>query len=505
MSPSILSTDHSLSNYFYHSQTNEHPHITLSHTSDHLATTPKTPLASSQDTDLQNDITVEVEGCSEYVNARLATQARHLPIDVMIEVFKLCCPTPGSRRHLISPIILCCVCRGWRDLAMGLPDLWTYLQLRVVRFELDGPLATIRLWLSRVKNRPLVVDVTFLEDSTAHSPLNILRQVNKVLDSVSTFSPAPLAQNRLTAAITSTSLPCSGQTALEMYTWAGPEPTSGKHSTGSVQINITRQVDIVYGLEGHTQLSSYLTVIDLADPRGMIELAPEEGHNILSSFPMLEKCSLRLGRSPSPLMTVPHLMMHLKILSLSWSNVLDSSNVLNAIYAPYLEFLELDGLVSPPSFIEDVGWFQPELMEFLERSQPPLRVLELSKVDLGGIDLLSCLALTGNLYALLLEDCTIDETYRRLCVQGWHPHHEEARRALLNIEMVHLVSCTVGMFVDMLLAFLADEEVRSQVHLTDLRVYDCGRFPQEVLLDLERWSQLHAILSPVGPDFTVFI
>ncbi|KAJ7493619.1 hypothetical protein FB451DRAFT_446356 [Mycena latifolia] len=100
-----------------------------------------------------------------------------VPNDVLTHLFRFCLPifndpklkkewlrdepqNSFSLNKHIAPLLLCNICRGWRDLAIALPELWT-----VIHYECDydsrGPrrrtLKFLDTWLTRSGRLPLAV------------------------------------------------------------------------------------------------------------------------------------------------------------------------------------------------------------------------------------------------------------------------------------------------------------------------------------------------------------
>ncbi|KAJ6561762.1 hypothetical protein B0H19DRAFT_901463, partial [Mycena capillaripes] len=61
----------------------------------------------------------------------LISPTRRLPADVVAEIFAAC--LPANRNATMSsaeaPILLCHVCRAWRNLALSTPRLWASLHI----------------------------------------------------------------------------------------------------------------------------------------------------------------------------------------------------------------------------------------------------------------------------------------------------------------------------------------------------------------------------------------
>ncbi|KAJ7464695.1 hypothetical protein B0H11DRAFT_2050770 [Mycena galericulata] len=115
----------------------------------------------------------------------LTSPVRRLPKDIMQVIFISCLPT--KHNALLSadhaPLLLCRVCRSWRDLAISLPVLWSTLHIPFgLSHELrDGVVAemparlvpglrdAVTRWLERSGSRPLEISVKSFPDVQAAS------------------------------------------------------------------------------------------------------------------------------------------------------------------------------------------------------------------------------------------------------------------------------------------------------------------------------------------------
>ena len=85
----------------------------------------------------------------------------HLPLEILAEIFFLCSDRlkrryqfdrPADPRHWRAPLLLCQVCRHWREVAISLPLLWC--SLSGTGSFMPNPMF-IKLWLARSRGLPL--------------------------------------------------------------------------------------------------------------------------------------------------------------------------------------------------------------------------------------------------------------------------------------------------------------------------------------------------------------
>ncbi|KAJ6551502.1 hypothetical protein B0H19DRAFT_171959 [Mycena capillaripes] len=88
-----------------------------------------------------------------------------LPPEVVSEIFIHCLSDTRARLNVAeAPLLLCNVCRAWRDIAIATPPLWSSLEL-TFKFSLFGTnfLDLLDLWLSRTGSHRLSLSVCYDE------------------------------------------------------------------------------------------------------------------------------------------------------------------------------------------------------------------------------------------------------------------------------------------------------------------------------------------------------
>ncbi|KAJ7685720.1 hypothetical protein DFH06DRAFT_49472 [Mycena polygramma] len=83
----------------------------------------------------------------------------HLPPEILAEIFLHCLPQAGFPSPTTAPLVLCGVCRRWRDVAIGTSALWSSLSIDFDRMSNPGPMTdpnpVYQTWLSRARGAPL--------------------------------------------------------------------------------------------------------------------------------------------------------------------------------------------------------------------------------------------------------------------------------------------------------------------------------------------------------------
>ncbi|PPQ71659.1 hypothetical protein CVT26_010577 [Gymnopilus dilepis] len=80
-----------------------------------------------------------IEACSSIISL-----ARHIPDDILREIFCHCLPTDGDAVLDVNdaPLSLTLVCSRWRQVAITTPSLWSTIHIPIIREEIDGRLFT---------------------------------------------------------------------------------------------------------------------------------------------------------------------------------------------------------------------------------------------------------------------------------------------------------------------------------------------------------------------------
>ncbi|KAK7038095.1 hypothetical protein R3P38DRAFT_2904402 [Favolaschia claudopus] len=109
----------------------------------------------------QQSLVIDKNGRLRY--AALNRRILALPLEILAEIFEHClsgddCSDFISPDPATAPLILCRICRQWREVALSSPKLWSSLHIDLVHLPEDRWDAYVELyliWLSRARQAPL--------------------------------------------------------------------------------------------------------------------------------------------------------------------------------------------------------------------------------------------------------------------------------------------------------------------------------------------------------------
>ncbi|KAJ7685693.1 hypothetical protein DFH06DRAFT_49024 [Mycena polygramma] len=81
-----------------------------------------------------------------------------IPPEILAEIFMHCLPPRTSRPNVVrAPLLLCGICRRWRDIALFTPALWSSLgiDLDALSTENVHGMVFYQIYLSRARGAPL--------------------------------------------------------------------------------------------------------------------------------------------------------------------------------------------------------------------------------------------------------------------------------------------------------------------------------------------------------------
>lgn len=394
-----------------------------------------------------------------------------LPEEVLGEIFYWCCPTFDDRLSAPSMAILVLshVCRRWRKVAFANPKLWTYTSLGAPRHNCNSATELMLLWVKNSKTCPLIIDIDFSTFAAFKAPDAILPTVLELSQLAAELKPAPSPDKVPLLVSVEPSIVIKFPYVLEEYYWTNDEMDPRNVGRNSLQLRVSTKPCILLGMDGHKDFGPYLVHLDLRDEDEAICLTMDEALGILRVYQNLRHLTFRLGYPGDGLenLTLPHL----KTLGISWCDEADPTPVLNSLSAPALQNLELDGQIPPNDFVAGNIW--DPLRQFLHRSAPPLRSLNLYKIRCDDVDLLSCLGRLNGLERLWLEDCIINEGVVKDFTEARHPLAESAQLTLENLKSLGLVRCSIFNAQDLFHTLVVSGMIWSITALDSLYLSDC--------------------------------
>ncbi|KAH8112974.1 hypothetical protein DFH11DRAFT_1841997 [Phellopilus nigrolimitatus] len=397
----------------------------------------------TQGGDSQNNVSLQISTnqeclrtCEDTATACAPSFQSVIPLELLGEIFYWVCPTCIDRLSApaMSPLVLSHVCRLWRHVAFATPGIWTYTSLTAPRRSLASPIALMNLWLSHSKTHPLVIDLDLSEFTKFRKSDAVLPTV-KALTALAVRLKPILSPDKVPLTVSiKPSVEVEFPHLAEEY--CSSTDQTGHFSRGTFQLRVLLRPRFHLGMENHRDFGPHLVHLDLRDHENLICLTIEECVLIMGIYPKLQYLALRVGYATDVVLEA-HTLTDLTTLRLSWEGDDNPGRVLDALHAPRLVVLELDGPLPPPDFVVGNRW--PHLLSFLARSAPPLRSLELHKLCVSKMDILACLARCVGLERLWLEECTVDERLVHELSDGPHPRAEGARRILVSLRSLGLV------------------------------------------------------------------
>ncbi|KAG0704617.1 hypothetical protein DFH29DRAFT_1078199 [Suillus ampliporus] len=91
------------------------------------------------------------------LHKRPVSTFQRLPTELICQIFVHCLPesshlSPASK---LAPMLLTRICRRWREVAVGMPNLWSSMRLEVGRRDWQWKALCYDLWLKRSRGTPL--------------------------------------------------------------------------------------------------------------------------------------------------------------------------------------------------------------------------------------------------------------------------------------------------------------------------------------------------------------
>lgn len=398
------------------------------------------------------------------------------PNEILSEIFLHSCPriNDHSSAASISPLTLSHVCRLWRSVSFNSPQLWSYADLVAPRRSLTSLKEMLKIWAANTKTCPLTINVGLKGFAQYKKPDDVLPFVREITSVVAEVKPsASRAETPLTVSITPQSYPYSN----ERFDWGSKSLAPAVEPHDTVSLHVTTRPCLLYGMSLHSTFGPYLVNLDLRDFEESMELDLEAAQDIMKTYPRLRHLALRLGEVLHPIDEVreandTYELRDLEGLCLSWNDGAQPEQFLHSIHATSLSHLELDGYAEA----NDPVW--SALFENLRRTHPPLRALDLYRIDCAGADLANVSNICRGLEQLWISDATIDVPSIResllLTGAGSNPSGASSHYLFKSLRTLGLVRCEMQGISYLSISLMLSERVWTETHLEGLYVADCG-------------------------------
>ncbi|KAK7456423.1 hypothetical protein VKT23_010671 [Stygiomarasmius scandens] len=147
---------------------------------------------------METSITVRTGSGSLYGNVLETVQPSgsevyQMPVEVLGEIFKIyCCVEAESEDYVFDGIaapalVLCQVCRTWRDVAEDLPSLWTDIRIDAGTMR-ETDLRALSAYLSLSRNRALKISVEYRTSLLSRAPNLVTEVLNDTFKALLTHS-----------------------------------------------------------------------------------------------------------------------------------------------------------------------------------------------------------------------------------------------------------------------------------------------------------------------------
>ncbi|KII84432.1 hypothetical protein PLICRDRAFT_365336 [Plicaturopsis crispa FD-325 SS-3] len=332
---------------------------------------------------------------------RGASAIQRMPPEVLGEIFAFSLPAGRWIEPKIdeAPLLLCRVCRRWRNIAISTPSLWSSISITVAEHHSKPQLPLIQTWLSRSGHRPLSFSI--------YAPANaeIAGAILEVyMPHIARWSAVAL---ELLNSESMPRIPYGGAVALDTLDIQFGDIFSSLIYVAEVGGQLTNLFgrappirDMI--IRGHPALWNYLIAVEwqrLEELEVESELSLSQYIHLLRRCPHLVECTFHVGDSTgSPLpphnMITPHLR-HIEILSYS-----SLASLFDILTLPALESIILRFPTVP---IEEAPtWCQGPFIACLQRSACKLTHFTLKSARISDADFLECLR-----HMPLLETLTV--------------------------------------------------------------------------------------------------
>ncbi|KAF8884552.1 hypothetical protein CPB84DRAFT_1685806, partial [Gymnopilus junonius] len=333
--------------------------------------------------------------------------------EILSHVFLLTLPENfphwDAIRSFTPPLLLCQVCQRWRDAAIHYPTLWSYFSIESIS---EAKLYLLRTWIERSVESPLTISVNLLPTHRldAWDP-----PFNHIISLI--FSERNRWRNMYfsvpASAFTTLDFPEEANSAsnlkqLHFQLHSGRIPPSFKAflSHSPVLSDFTLKTE----QRGVFPLLENLPWSQLTDLHLECVLSPEEYQLVFQRSPMLRTCHLQnvsreLLLSPIPARIQPPITLAY----LHYLHVTGEPRIFllfDSVTLPSLQTLVI-GIIKPGliRFLAPLSTLESlNFQKFIERSSPPLQVINFDNVLLQENILIDILALLPTMQSLTIDD-----------------------------------------------------------------------------------------------------
>lgn len=422
----------------------------------------------------------------------LITLARRVPPEILATIFELCVEEGFTR----TPLSVSHVCSEWRR-AAATARVWSHVY---VNLDSRDPVGRTSFWLLNAQHAPLTVTVDVGEE-TSHldSVMGLLVQRAEQWTTFNLKSVAALQANKAILRCR-VPLPQLRRIYLSVGEEAWDLPGENLHEVSlresfALAKNLRTLCITRNTIPAHNSIPvniSHLS-INIQWMETEVTSSVEEILNLLEHLPTLEVLSITSPRGQS-LDFVPdtttRVVTALALRSLTMaSDSVGLFGILPKLITPNLTALTLRHSAGPSNGEDIVTGTGSKLCLFVERSCPPLELLDLNDIDLSEEDLRVCLRNLPNLQDLRLHDSELtDAVLERLS------NLPEQYCPRLNSLDVRWCSPLTGSA----LVKLVTARAGTETPLRSLSVLNCARVGQRDIIALAQFVTCRLMLQESG-------
>ncbi|KAF9267979.1 hypothetical protein L218DRAFT_894330 [Marasmius fiardii PR-910] len=330
-----------------------------------------------------------------------------LPAEIMSEIFLHCLPNQIFVRPSPSeaPLLLTQVCRGWKEITLSTPSLWSSIAVTVYKTHSTPHTSLIENWIARSKVHPLTFEIderVRLEDMTNDDGLITGASI------LEKFRPA---YNRWKCVrLTHADWRINEMGIAQIQVHSGPPPLletlhmSREYWLGDLHdpLRTLLAAPRLRSVHWRGIIGGFLSPAEIIPVEKLTELKMDnlltqgQFYSLLSVGSNLVRCNLTVffagSEERSPNFTLPHLQQLTVVLNKTGGNF----DVLNT---PALHDLTIKRIDGPPSLFQNNGerfWSQRSFLAFMGRSGCSLDNIDLAETDITPTELQELLRLLSD-------------------------------------------------------------------------------------------------------------